>query len=63
MLARRRPAVRTWASWGGLALALVSAATPFTVSSDTLTSLALAAMHLVVGAAWVTSMRTGPDHR
>ncbi|MEV4752293.1 DUF6069 family protein [Streptosporangium sp. NPDC049248] len=55
--------MRTWASWGGLALALVSAATPFTVSSDTLTSLALAAMHLVVGAAWVTSMRTGPDHR
>lgn len=61
VLARRRPAVRRWAAWAGLGLALVSAVMPFVVSSDASTSLALAAMHLIVGAAWFTSMR--PGHR
>ncbi|GAA2213826.1 hypothetical protein GCM10009850_092890 [Nonomuraea monospora] len=63
VLARWHAVLRAWIVWGGLGLALVSAVSPFAVSDDLPTSVALAVMHLVVGAAWVIGMRPGSGDR
>lgn len=52
LIARRFPGFRRIAQWAGLAVALLSMISPFVVAQDTATAFALAAMHLVAGAAW-----------
>lgn len=51
-VSRRRPGFRHLAQLLGLGVALISIVGPFAVADDMGTALALAAMHLVVGAAW-----------
>ncbi|WP_045746877.1 DUF6069 family protein [Actinoplanes rectilineatus] len=53
VLVPRFPAAHRWLAWGGAAFALVTAAMPFTVAEDTGTAVALALMHVAVGAAWL----------
>lgn len=56
-VARRRPGFVTFAAWAGLAFALLTAAMPFVASPDGPTALTLAAMHVVIGAAWFSAIR------
>ncbi|MWB99432.1 DUF6069 family protein [Agromyces seonyuensis] len=56
-LARRRPVLRTVLAWVGLAVALVSFASPLFVSADLATGLALGAMHVIAGLAWFVGVR------
>lgn len=58
LLARRWPALPGRAAWAGLAFGVVSAASPLLGASDTGTGLTLAAMHVVVGAAWLLALRS-----
>lgn len=56
-LVRRNARYRSVAAWGGLAFALLTTPSPFFASSDATSSLALAAMHVVTGAAWFLALR------
>lgn len=60
LLSRAWPQVRRLAPWTGLAVAGLTVAVPLSVAVDTTTQVTLAAMHLVVGAAWfiATALRT-----
>lgn len=52
LIARKRPGFGRVAQWLGLGVALLSMVSPFIVAEDAATAFALAAMHVVVGAAW-----------
>lgn len=52
LLARKWTAAPRVMAWVGLAFALVTVPMPFLMSSDSPTSLALAAMHVITGVAW-----------
>lgn len=54
----RRPSFLRIALWGGLAIALVSMASPFVVAGDMRTAFSLAAMHIAGAAAWVIGLRS-----
>lgn len=56
-LVRRDARFRNVAAWGGLAFALLTVPSPFFVSSDATSSVALAAMHVITGAAWFLWLR------
>lgn len=56
LIARPWPTFHPIARWLGLAVALLSMASPFLVSQDAATAIALAAMHLVAGAAWFLAL-------
>lgn len=56
LLARKWAAAPRVMAWVGLAFALVSVPMPFLMSSDTPTSLALAAMHVITGIAWFVAV-------
>lgn len=56
LLARKWAAAPRVMAWVGLAFALVSVPMPFLMSSDTPTSLALAAMHVITGVAWFVAV-------
>lgn len=55
-LGRSRPALVRWIAWIGLAFGVLSAAMPFSATSDLPTALALAAMHAVAGIAWFVAL-------
>ncbi len=54
----RWPAFFRIALWGGLAVALVSLASPFLVADDIRTAVSLAAMHVVGATAWFFGLRS-----
>lgn len=57
LVARRRPGFRRFASWAGLAFAIVTCAGSFGASGDVPTALALSAMHVVVGLTWFLTVK------
>lgn len=59
LIARRFPGFRRVAQWLGLAVAVASIASPIVATSNTATVVALAAMHLVSGAAWFVALARG----
>ena len=52
LVARHRPATRTWAAWAGLSFGVLSAALLFTMGEDLRTTAVLAAFHVIAGIAW-----------
>ena len=56
----RRPGFQRVAAWAGAAFAIVTVAGSITAAGDYATASTLAAMHLVVGAAWFTATYPGP---
>lgn len=52
----KRWSIRRLAAWAGLAFALVTIAGSILASADTITTLTLSAMHIVVGMAWFYAM-------
>ncbi|QIK84406.1 DUF6069 family protein [Sanguibacter sp. HDW7] len=56
-IVRRWTRFQNTAAWLGLALALVSCASPFAVAADTATAIALALMHVFTGLAWFFAVR------
>lgn len=57
LVSRRWSGFQHFAAWAGLAFALLTIAGSFGAAGDTTTALTLAAMHLVVGAAWFLGVR------
>ena len=55
-ITRRFPALRRWAAWGGLVLALASLVAPFSLDADAATRAGLAVMHVVAGIAWFVAL-------
>lgn len=63
LIARSRPAFRRIAQWLGLAVALLSIASPFLVAQDIATGVSLAAMHLVAGLGWFFAVDARASHK
>ena len=59
LIARAAPGFRRVAAWVGLALAILSCASPLLVSEDVTTGIALGAMHLIAGVSWYIALMTG----
>lgn len=57
-IAKRSPAVTTWAAWLVLAFSVAGAPSGWLASQEVATGLALGAMHIVVGLAWFFSIKS-----
>lgn len=60
-VARRRPGFRRFAAWSGLAVGILTAASPMASAGDAATGMALGFMHVVVGVAWFVAVRSSPS--
>jgi hypothetical protein len=57
-IARRRAGFRRFSAWTGLVVGILTAASPLASSADVPTGVALGFMHIVVGIAWFTALRS-----
>ena len=62
-LGRARPAIVRWAAWAGLAVGVLTAASPFSATSNMATAVGLSAMHVIAGAAWFVALLARPRRR
>ena len=56
LVARRAPAVRTWAAWAGLAFGVLSGLFLFSLGADLATTLTLLTLHAIAGVAWFVAL-------
>lgn len=56
---RRRPGVVNAAAWAGLAFGFLGTPMPFLASSDVVTAVSLASMHVIAGIAWFVALKPG----